>query len=150
MTKDLIQKSIDINAPREKVWEVLLNDQYTRQWYAEFMPGSHALTDWKEGNKALFLDEKGSGIVGTVIANRKAELLTIEYNGVVHNHQEIYDTEEAKEFIGVRETYKLSGTGSTHLDIECDMAPQFISMMAPAWDRALEKIKNLSENLNSN
>jgi uncharacterized protein YndB with AHSA1/START domain len=29
-----IKKSITINAPREKVWEVLLQDKLTRLWYA--------------------------------------------------------------------------------------------------------------------
>jgi len=150
MTKDLIRKSIDINAPREKVWEVLLNDQYTRKWYAEFMPGSHAITDWKEGSRALFVDDSGSGIVGTVIANRTAELLSIEYKGLVKNNKEDYESEVAKEWSGGRETYTLTGTGTTHLDIKCDMDPDMMSIMDPAWDRALNKIRQLSETLNAN
>ena len=38
---------ISINAPREKVWEVLWNDTTYPAWTAVFSEGSHAVTDWK-------------------------------------------------------------------------------------------------------
>ena len=31
-----IKKSIEIKASKEKVWEVLTEDKYTRIWYADF------------------------------------------------------------------------------------------------------------------
>ncbi len=69
-----IKKSITINAPREKVWEVLLQDKLTRLWYAEFSEGTKAETDWKEGSKVLFTDDTGSGMVGKVVAVKPTTL----------------------------------------------------------------------------
>ncbi len=47
---------------------------------------------------------------------------------------------------GVVEEYMLSETeNGTHLDIACDMALERFDMMSAAWDKALIKIKELSE-----
>ncbi len=54
---------ISINAPKEKVWDVLWNDPFYRAWTSVFAEGSHAETDWKKGSKVLFLDNKGRGMV---------------------------------------------------------------------------------------
>ena len=43
--------TIDINAPREKVWDVLWQDDSYRKWTSVFSEGSHAETDWKKGSK---------------------------------------------------------------------------------------------------
>lgn len=58
--------SIDINAPKEKVWNVLWNDATYPQWTAVFTEGSHAESDWKEGSQILFLDGKGDGLVSKI------------------------------------------------------------------------------------
>lgn len=151
MTKELIQKSIDINAPRGIVWDVLLNDQHTRNWYAEFQPGSHAVTDWQEGHKATFLDGKGNGIFGTVIANKNAELISIEYSGSVSNGEEDYDSEMAQAIKGAKETYRLTPSAAgTRLNIELDMASEYAPMMSEAWDRALQKVKSIAESIRTN
>ncbi|MEI9912589.1 MAG: hypothetical protein WDO71_24880 [Bacteroidota bacterium] len=51
-----INFSISINAPKEKVWQVLWNDSSYRQWTSAFSEGSYVVTDnWKEGTKILFL-----------------------------------------------------------------------------------------------
>ena len=40
--------SIDINAPKEKVWNVLWDDDSYRKWTSAFAEGSYAKTDnWK-------------------------------------------------------------------------------------------------------
>jgi uncharacterized protein YndB with AHSA1/START domain len=66
--------SIDINAPREKVWKTLWEDASYRKWTRVFIEGSHAVTDWQEGSKVLFLDGKGEGMVSKVQTNRPNEL----------------------------------------------------------------------------
>ena len=141
-----IKKSIDISAPKEKVWDVLLNDKFSRQWYAEFSEGSHAETDWKVGSKVVYTDNSKGGLVGKVIANKPNEELTVEFTGVVYNAVENYDSEDAKAMKGALETYKLSGkSGNTNLAIESDMGEEWFEPMSQAWDKALGKIKSLSE-----
>ncbi|HEY0054582.1 MAG TPA: SRPBCC domain-containing protein [Pedobacter sp.] len=141
-----IQKSITISSAKSAVWNVLLKDNYTRIWYAEFCEGTHAITDWEEGSKAIFMDNSKQGIVGKVIAHKYGELLTLEYDGVVSNGVEDYESNGAQAVKGSGEKYELTGKdGSLVLNIECDMADQYFEMMSLAWDNALEKIKILSE-----
>jgi hypothetical protein len=141
-----IKKSIAVNAPKQKVWEVLLNDETTRIWYAEFSAGSHAETDWKIGSKALFTDNSGDGLLGKIVENKNAEILSIEYLGAVVKGQEDYDSDMAKAVKGGMEIYKLTEiNGVTELTISCDMDENWFDTMSLAWDRALQKIKALSE-----
>jgi len=49
---------IDINATKEKVWDILWNDATYTQWTSIFCEGSHAVSDWKEGSKILFWMKK--------------------------------------------------------------------------------------------
>jgi hypothetical protein len=142
----IIKKAIEINAAAAKIWDILHQDQYNRIWYAEFSPGAFAETDWQEGSKVAFKDDSGSGIVGTIVANQFGKLLAIEYHGILNAHVEDYDSEEAQQVKGGREIYRLAeNNGATHLEIEADMGEEMYGMMSEAWDKALQKIKELAE-----
>lgn len=144
--KQTIRKSINLNSPKENVWEVLLNDKFTRIWYAEFSAGSHAETDWKVGSKAVFTDDSKCGLIGTVITNKPCEVLSIEYTGFMDKGVEDYTSDVAKEVKGGLETYHLSeANGITRLSIECDMSENMFEPMSVAWNNALQKIKKLTE-----
>lgn len=141
-----IKKSIEINAPKEKVWDVLLNDKYTRIWYAEFQEGAHAETDWKTGSKAVFSDGSGNGMIGHIAENKPHELISIEYDGFLQDGREDYNSDAARAVKGTHEIYRLSGhDGHTHLDIALDMDDSYFEKMSVAWDKALEKIEQLAE-----
>lgn len=138
--------SITINAPKQKVWEVLLDDRYTRRWYAEFSEGTYAITDWKVGSKAIFTDASQSGLIGTILLNKPEEELVIEYEGVLTDGKEVYDSGEAKSVKGGKEKYLLTvNDDQTQLSIECDMSKEVYEFMNAAWKKALQKIKELSE-----
>ena len=87
-----LNKKITLNASKERVWEVLLDDKYVRDWYRAFSEGAHADTDWKEGSKVAFKDDTGCGLVGRVITNRPYEEVVVEYDGVLVNGTEEYDS----------------------------------------------------------
>lgn len=141
-----IRKSIEIDAPKEKIWDVLIQDTYTRDWYAIFSPGSHAITDWQLGSKVIFTDDSGGGIIGRIIILDPCELLSIEYYGVLTDNKEDFESEEAQIFKGAHETYRLSSKELTILlNIEVDMSDEMFEMMSKSWDEALLKIKNLAE-----
>lgn len=141
-----IKKSINVNAPREKVWEVLLNEKYTKQWYTAFSESTQAQTDWRAGSKAVFVDDNKNGIFGKIIVNKPNEEVAIEYEGIIANGKEDYDSEMARSFKGAIERYKLAGrNGSTNLDIELDMGEPYYDSMSEAWDKALQHIRKLAE-----
>ncbi len=142
-----IEKSIEINAPKERVWDVLVKDELNRQWYAEFMEGSHARTDWKQGSEVRFLDNDNNGIVGRIIENKPYESIVIEYDGEVRNGQDDLESEAAKAMKGTQEIYRLrSENGKTILDARAEMDDNYYEMMNEAWDRAAVKLKQLAEN----
>jgi uncharacterized protein YndB with AHSA1/START domain len=146
MEKKTIRKSVEVNAPGADVWAVLLNDNFTRIWYGEFSEGAYAETDWQQGSKVVFKDESGSGMVGKVVVNQPEEILSVEYQGLLMAGQEDYESADAQAVKGGRETYRLSDNGGrTLLAIEADMGEAFFDDMSVAWDRALQKIKELAE-----
>lgn len=140
-----IKKTIQIDAPKEKVWNVLLEDDYNRIWMAEFMEGSHAKTDWIVGHTVRFLDAKNSGIVGKIAAKQPYDLIEIVYDGEVKNGEDDFESDSAKAMKGAKENYYLSEeNGVTTLSIESDMDDSYADMMSVAWDKALDKIGELS------
>src|SRR6187402_26865 len=121
-----INKTINIYAPKEVVWEVLINDEYNVQWYNAFSEGTHADTDWEVGSKAIFSDSSNAGIVGRIIVNDPFEALAIEYEGIVKDGIEDYESQLATEIKGSLEVYKLTVEGGiTQLDIACDMGEDY-------------------------
>ena len=146
LEKQTIRKAIEINASTEKVWEVLIADSYNRIWFAEFSEGTFAETDWQVGSKAVFTDHSNTGIIGKIMVNEPRQALVVEYTGIVKDGTEDYESEGAQSVIGSYESYFLTDkNGSTHLAIEADMGPKYFDMMSNAWQRALEKIKELAE-----
>jgi hypothetical protein len=99
-----INFSIDINAPKEKVWNVLWNDESYRKWTSPFAEGSYAKTDnWKEGSKVLFLGpDGGGGMVSKVASNKKNEFMSFEHLGVVKDGIEDTESDSAKGWAGAR------------------------------------------------
>ncbi len=141
-----IKKTVAVNAPKEKVWDVLLQDNFNRIWFAAFSDGTYADTDWQLGSKVKFIDNSSSGLVGKVVVNRPYEVISVEYTGLVEAGNEDYESQVAKEMKGSRETYRLiEKEGVTTLAIESDMSEEYFDMMSAAWDNALEKIKELAE-----
>ena len=60
--------SIEIEAPREKVWNVLWDDTAFRDWTSVFAEGSsYAVSDWKEGGRIQFLDPTNNAGISSVI-----------------------------------------------------------------------------------
>jgi hypothetical protein len=143
-----INFSISINAPKEKVWQVLWDDSSYRQWTSAFFEGSYAVTDnWKEGTKVLFLSPGGSGMVSTVATNRANEYMSFRHLGEVKGGVEDTTSEKVKSWTGSLENYTLTETdGVTELGIEIDIPDEFKDMFMDMWPKALKLVKDLSEN----
>ena len=141
-----IKKQIAIAAPCGKVWEVLTRDELTRKWYAEFCPGAYAETDWQHGSAAQFKDPEGNGLIGEIEVSKPAEELSIAFTGQLLKGVADYDSAEARALKGSHEKYWLSPhAGGTVLAIEADMSERYFDSMSAAWDRALQKVKELAE-----
>ncbi len=140
---------ININAPRERVWNTLWADDTYREWTAVFAEGSRAETDWKKGSKVLFLDGKGQGMVSTIADNIPNEFMSIKHLGMVKDGIEDVDSEEARKWAGSFENYTLRATNEgTELTVTMEGATipkDFEHYMAETWPGALDKLKVLCE-----
>ncbi len=138
---------ISINAPKEKVWKTLWDDTTYRKWTSVFSPTSYADTDWKEGSKVLFLDDKGEGMVSKIETIRPNEFMSFKHLGEVKNGVENTETDKVKGWAGAMENYTLKeANGITELSVEIDLAEDFEKYFMETFPKALEQVKVLAEN----
>ena len=140
--------SIDIHAPREKVWDVLFSDRTYSKWTSVFAEGSSVKTDnWKKGSQIQFVDGKGNGMLSKIADNVPNEYMSIEHLGMIKDGKEDYDSPEIKSWAGAKENYTLkSNNGNTKLVVDMELADEWKDYMMNAWPKALEKVKELAEN----
>lgn len=136
-----------INAPREKVWEVLWGNNSYPQWTAPFSEGSKVETNWEKGSKVLFLDSKSnSGMVARIADKVPNEFMSFQHLGEVYNGVEDLTSDKVKAWAGAYENYTLTNVnGKTELLVEMDMVDEFKDYFTKAWPLALDKVKELSE-----
>lgn len=141
---------MQINAPKEKVWNVMLGSDTYPQWTDVFMPGSTFEGSWDQGSKIVFTapDENGkkSGMVARIAENRPQEFVSIEHIGQLIDGVEDTESEEVKQWAGAREEYtfeELAGGTKVHVDV--DVPDEFKDEMTKLWPQALEKLKLIAE-----
>jgi hypothetical protein len=143
--------SITINAPKEKVWHTMLDDEPYREWTAAFNPGSYYKGDWNKGSKILFLGpdpntgEEG-GMVSRIAENKPYEFISIEHLGIVKNGVEDTTSEEARKWAPAFENYTFKEKGgATEVLVEMDIEDENKKMFEEMWPRALQKLKEIAE-----
>ncbi len=142
--------SIDIDAPKEKVWNTMLGEDTYRKWTEVFAFGSHYKGNWEQGSKILFLapDESGEmgGMVSRIKDNRKYEFISIEHLGIIENGKEDTSSEAVEEWAGALENYTFKEqNGKTEVMVEMDTDEEYGEMFQDMWPKALQKLKELSE-----
>ncbi len=147
-----IHFTIHIDAPREKVWDTMLQDATYRQWTKAFGENSRYVGDWSEGSKILFLgsDENGNeadmGMVSRIKVNRKHEFISIEHVGMISNGIEDTTSDEAKKWAPAFENYSfVDKDGGTELSVDLDVADEFKDMFEDSWPKSLQALKELCE-----
>lgn len=146
-----IHKTIHINAPREKVWQVMLDKDTYVEWTKAFHAGSRFEGDWSQGSKMLFIgpDEetgKEMGMVSRIAENRAPEFVSIEHLGLYSDGVEDTTSEEARKWSPAFENYTFEEKdGGTQLTVDQDMQDEYVEMFGKMWDDALQNLKEISE-----
>lgn len=142
--------SILIDAPREKVWNTMLNDLTYRQWTEIFSKGSHFVGSWDQGASIKFLgpNENGTmhGMVSRIKENRLHEYVSIEHLGIIEDGKEDTSSEATKGWAGALENYTFKDKdGKTEVLVDIDMPEEYVKMFEEMWPKALEKLKEIAE-----
>jgi uncharacterized protein YndB with AHSA1/START domain len=146
--------SIVIDAPREKVWELMFGEETYPMWTDVFMPGTHFVGDWSEESKILFLtpDSSGkmSGTVFQVKENKPYKFLSIENIGMVKDDKEDITSKEATVYAGAIENYtfkEIDGATEVLVDLSpiMELSDDYKLMYQDMWHKALQKLKELVE-----
>ena len=142
--------SILIDAPKEKVWNTMIEDNTYRMWTEEFTPGSYYTGNWNKGSKILFLapgnDGKTGGMVSRIKENRLHEYISIEHLGEVIDGVEDTTSDRVKDWAGALENYTfVDKNGKTELVVEMYINKEFKEMFENIWPMALQKLKELCE-----
>ena len=138
--------STDINASKEKVWNVLWNDETYRIWTSVFMPGSYAVSDWKEGSKILFLSADGGGMASKIVKKIPNEFMSFQHNGMVKDGIELPPTDETNTWQGSFENYTLKESeGQTNLVVTVDVTEDMEKYFKETFPKALAAVKELAE-----
>jgi uncharacterized protein YndB with AHSA1/START domain len=133
-----------IDAPREKVWKTMLEQETYRIWTAEFAAGSHYEGSWEQGSEIRFLGPEGGGMLAVIDENRPFEHLSIRHLGEIREAGGA--TAEASWPGEAFERYTLRDVdGRTRLEVTCDVTPEYEAMMDEMWQRALPRLKTLVE-----
>lgn len=146
-----LRQTIFINAPRERVWDVMLSQDTYRQWTSAFSPGSYYKGDWSKGSKIVFLgpnpDGSGEGgMVSRISENRPHEFISIEHLGIVHNGVEDTESAEAKKWAPAFENYTFAEKdGGTELTVEMDIEAKERENFEKMWTEALSRLKAIAE-----
>ncbi len=143
--------TVSINAPREKVWEVLWSEKTYPQWTAAFFKGSRAESDWKEGSKIYFLNAEGEGMIAKIDKRKDPEIMNFMYLGIINkNGEEDLESEKVKAWAGSMEDYQLEEKdGKTKLTVHMDLDEEYKDYFLKTWPIAFEKLKGLSEDNSS-
>ncbi|OGG65840.1 hypothetical protein A3I99_00145 [Candidatus Kaiserbacteria bacterium RIFCSPLOWO2_02_FULL_45_11b] len=151
MSKQKLNVSVFINAPREKVWDTLLGYDSYKEWTKSFNPTSRFEGDWSEGSKIRFLgtDENGGnegGMVSRIAKNIPNQFISIQHLGIIENGVEDTTSPKAKMWTPAFENYTLTAKdGGTELVVEQDLDEEYLAGFTEMWNKALQVLKELAE-----
>jgi len=153
-----LQFNISINAPANKVYDVMLgisNKTTYEQWTALFNPTSTYEGSWNKGSKILFIgtDEKGekSGMVSEIADNIPNRFVSIRHYGLVKGNVEITEGPDVEKWTNGFENYTFeenNGPDSyreTKVTVDLDTTEDFTDYMSETYPKALGKLKEICE-----
>jgi uncharacterized protein YndB with AHSA1/START domain len=137
-----LHHTVDIDAPRDRVWAVLWDDKTYRDWSSAFMEGSHAVSDWKEGSKIQFLDPSGNGMLAIIEKKVPNERMTFRHIAEIREGKE---HPAPSSWANAREEYTLKDNGrGTTLTVDTDAADEYKEAFEKAFPKALQRVKELA------
>lgn len=142
-----MRHSIEINASKEKVWEVLWSDRTFRDWASIIDEGTYREGALQEGHEIHFISSvSGYGVASKVedfILYKKVSLrqiadVKIDKDGVIEKRDQ--------QWTGGIESYELEeSNGKVTLSVTQDVPQELVEYFETKLPQALERVKVLAE-----
>ena len=138
------QSSIEIKAPRERVWNTLWEDKTFRDWANIVDEGTYMVGEIKEGNEVQFISSvSGYGVTSLVEKLTLNEFVSFRQ---IADTKDSGEREREKEWTGGTESYSLAeNEGVTTLTVDIDVPPGQEETFKVRFPKALERVKILAE-----
>lgn len=146
-----IKMNVEINAPREAVWDAIVNDEKYRLWTRAFTEGSFFEGGWNKGDAIRFLminkDGQKEGMVAEIAESIYPRFISIKHLGYVANGVDDTTSDAIKAWTPAYENYTLEALdgGRTLFTVEADSTDEFYQMFTDLWPKALQNLKEVSE-----
>jgi len=146
-----LHEEIVIDAPRQKVWETIINKDTYEKWTKPFDENSTYEGTWQKGETLRFLgpEEDGtrSGMISKIAEMRQPEFISIKHVGMIDHDKEMLDGPEVEKWAPSSENYTLTelNDGKTKFELDMDVEDEYQEEFNDMWPKALEILKELSE-----
>lgn len=143
--------SIQINAPREVVWQAMLEKESYHVWTRPFSEGSYYEGSWEQGSEIRFLgpnpDGTGEGgMFSRIKENRPHQFISIEHLGMISNGVVDTTSEEVKKWVPAFENYTFNEKNEgTELLVDINITQEYQDMFKEMWPKALQSLKEYVE-----
>ncbi len=139
-----LEFSIEINAPKEKVWATLWEDATFRDWASIIDEGTFMKGEMKQGNEIEFISAvNGYGVTDLIEKLNPNKFVLFRHSA---DTKESGQQQREKEWIGGKESYSLTeNEGATTLVVKTDVPQEQEETFRIRLPKALERIKALVE-----
>lgn len=138
---------IIINAPIQKVWDLLWGEETYGEWTQFFSAGSQFKTDWEVGGETYFMDSEGNGMFSTIRSVNEPEEVIFSHLGMVRNGEVDTATINQLEWSGAEEKYFLREIGPNTMELRAEVhaTGEMEGMMNRGFNEGFKVLKNLAE-----
>lgn len=135
--------SIEIHAPKVRVWDTLWQDETFRDWASIIDEGTYMRGVLKVGNEIQFISGNGYGVTSLVEKLVPNEFVLFRHMADTKDNGE---QEQEKDWTGGTESHSLAEKdGVTTLTVEFDVPTELEEIFKIRFPKALERVKILSE-----
>jgi len=145
--KKTLSFTVSIAAPRQLVWDTMLDPEGYKVWTSVFGEGgSYFEGSWSEGSKIQFLVPGGDGMTAVIAQNKPYEFVSIRHLGEISKGVEDTTSEKVRAWAPAYENYTFAETSSgSTVTVSLDTIPEYEQYMLDTYPKALGLLKELCE-----
>lgn len=137
----LLHFKIQINAPAEKIWNVLFTQDSQQIWASALNEGTYFEGNWEEGSMMRFLDQDNNGMYNLVIRNNPGKELGMKHLGWI-----LEGKLSPQDWGDSTITYLLEASeNGTILHAKVNSLDEFVDFFNSKYPQNFEKVKEISE-----